>query len=314
MPDIRQQILNQLADRERQQQMFSDPNQFRNTLMERNPLYRPEDEEARDIMSGILPFLGAATEPTKEFLSPDTLMEAILYLLLGSGSKVSKLGKTQFLKSPRGWKELGEYDKKLQDNIGGWLQGLSEKPLSPEVIYRGIPKGTTPRVEKGITHATPWGSIASRGGKGAFGVPSQYTVYQIPTSPKQLYYRGGSMTSSPLESTRIMNERGMTWDQVLDEAKDLFSKRSERHINRISKMNPDYQGYNIPLDELRRDAIQRELEHVLNDIRNATFETDVTNKLGQWSTAKLPSRANRPLPQLLMESEIMEALKQKRKP
>ena len=79
-------------------------------------------------------------------------------------------------------------------------------------------------------------------------------------------------------------------------------------------MNPDYQGYNIPLDELRRDAIQRELEHVLNDIRNATFETDVTNKLGQWSTAKLPSRANRPLPQLLMESEIMEALKQKRKP
>ncbi len=207
------------------------------------------------------------------------------------------------------WDEVIDVDEKLLTKISNWIKGVGEKPTPPSKIYRGVPVGEEPVIKEGYTHASPWQGVSSRGGKGGFGDPRSYEVYETTAEPSRLYYRGGALAESPLERTRIMNEKGMTWDEVLDKGKALFVKKVERKNKLITVNNPEFEGYTTEqLNQIKSGQVDDELKRTLDDIRNATFETDITNKPGKWVKGNLPRRANRPLPQLLTNKEIEEAL------
>jgi hypothetical protein len=228
-------------------------------------------------------------------------------------SQLLKTGSLKpFSKSTKTWQELRGQDEKLQQNISNWLEGTGPKPEEPTTLYRGVPSGTEPKVNEKYTHTSPWGYVASRGGKGAFGDPRAYEVHEAKAQKGHLYYRGGALSESPLESTRIMNAKGMTWNQVLDEGKKLFDSRVTRRLARLQKTNPDFADWSeVDLEQARSDAIRDERNRVIHDIQVASFEADLKNKPGQWASGNLPKKANRPNPVLLTRDEIDTALKNK---
>lgn len=195
-----------------------------------------------------------------------------------------------------------------QKEISNWLHNGGAEPSAPDTIYRGVPKGAPFKAEGKWTHATPWGSVAARGGKGAFGMPrSEYDIHELPAGEDTIYYRGGALADSPLERTRIMNASGMTWKQILDSARKIFDTRKARIERVIDKSNPDYADYSDEsIETIKKNAIQTLANEVVNDVRVASFETDALGQKGRWSDKKIPSRANRPFPKMMTDTELAE--------
>lgn len=212
-------------------------------------------------------------------------------------------------KSTKTWQELRSKDNEVFDSIKDWISGVGEKPSEPSILYRGIPKGAILGDE---SHASPWGYVASRGGKGGFGDPRSHDVYEFPVNKEQKYYRGGALKESPLEFTRIMNEKGMTWNDILDRAKSIYDTRLAR---RYKQLEQDAKENNFDQDWLKstkEQAQETEANRIVDDIRNASFETDLKNKPGRWSEGNLPKKFNRPYPKLATNEELSAADKLKK--
>jgi hypothetical protein len=198
------------------------------------------------------------------------------------------------------WKELRNTDNKLIEDIGKWITGkISTKP-SPNALYRGVPKGKelTPK-DAEYTHGTPWGFSAARGGKGSWGDVSAYDVYEIPVKKDTKYYRGGSLAGDPLEGTRIKNAKGMTWNELLNEAKNLYETELVRE-----KAKARRQGY-----EFSKEDAKDVLDRVINDLTNASFETDLYDKPGIWKGQSVPSELDKVVPKLRSYSDLVEAVR-----
>lgn len=195
----------------------------------------------------------------------------------------------------------------LRSQIKNWLEGSGPKPEAPNTLYRGIPKGATPRLNETFTHVTPWPTVAEREGK--FVSPRSVDVYSMPGSADTLYYRGGAMAESPFETTRIRNAKGMTWDEVLQEAQKIYNVRKLRAATRVNN-DPELSTWSPADREITiRENQRHELNRTLDDIRNATLEADASGRPGVWRNAQLPARANRPHPDLLTTQEIADAKK-----
>lgn len=208
----------------------------------------------------------------------------------------------------RDWKELQKEDEKLKDDITSWLMGETTKMPEPSQIYRGVPKGVVDPVKAGTeyVHGTPWGFSAARGGKGAFGDPTGHNVYSIPATKDTIYYRGGALEGDPLERTRIKNAKGMTWDELMKEAKTLYQNEVIRERAR------DRERGEILGEDVQRDDYKYIADSVANDLSRASFETDMRGKEGIWRGQHVPYELDRELPRLRSYDTIRSVIEAKR--
>jgi hypothetical protein len=195
--------------------------------------------------------------------------------------------------------------------IKSWLLGEGEKPPPPTKIYRGVLKGQNLEPEaKGLwSHGSPWVYTAGAGGKGGLGSYGAYDLYSYPAREGHLYYRGGSLAGDPLESTRINSATGMTWDQVLDKAKELYPTALAK------EMKVRVRGVKDP--ELRAQFTEGVPEYVadslLKDIRNATYETDPHGVEGIWRGREMPKKLAGESPYLRRNSDLERIVNKARK-
>ena len=189
---------------------------------------------------------------------------------------------------------LRRQDDRVTKKIRRWLSGEGERPAAPGKVFRGIPKGVTPKPGRQYTHGTPWRGVAARGGKGAFGSPKSYDVYHHAASPETLYYRGGSLGGDPLESGRIMSAQGMTWDKILEKGRRLY----KRDLARIK--SPDKYD---KMWTVRKAA---------DEIRKASFEVDIGNKPGIWRQKIVPKELRKEMPKLRNYEELEEVVSKAR--
>lgn len=196
-------------------------------------------------------------------------------------------------------KEARAADEAVKSNIIDWLLGKAEKPTGPVEVYRGIPKGAKPVVnETGYTHATPWQYDAGRAGKGAFGDFNANDIYRYDTDASTKYYRGGSLAGDPFESTKINSAGGMTWDEILDQARPLYKQE-------LHKINQKY------LNEPMRESLSLDrwtAEKIAQAVRNAAFEADIGNKPGIWSGHSIPPALGKESPVLRSNTDLMEVI------
>jgi hypothetical protein len=202
------------------------------------------------------------------------------------------------IKSVGNYKAARRYDSRILRKVERWLLDKGKRPSAPPTVFRGIPKGSVPQVGKQYTHGTPWKSTAARGGKGAFGDPRSYDVYQHASSPDTLFYRGGSLAGDPLEFGKIMSAQGMTWDKILDKGKRLY----KRNLARI-KGSDFYDDY----------SKSYQAKEAADQIRRASFETDITNKPGIWSQKVVPRELRTEVPKLRSNEDLKEIINKARK-
>jgi len=184
------------------------------------------------------------------------------------------------------YKNLKESEVNLKEDIVSWLTGKSKKMPKPSTLYRG---GEIPESPEGFVHVSPWPSVAGRAGK--FGSPHDVPIRTIPYSEDTLFYRGGSLSGDPLESTRILNAKGMSWKELMNEAKKLYE-----------------------IEVTRSKVPEEAADKVIRDIINASFEADLKNKPGIWRgpLKDIPSELNRPRPKLRSNDQLVEAVREKR--
>uniref|UniRef100_A0A6M3J1W0 Uncharacterized protein n=1 Tax=viral metagenome TaxID=1070528 RepID=A0A6M3J1W0_9ZZZZ len=201
------------------------------------------------------------------------------------------------------WQELRGIDTKLREKIRDWITGKSSIKPSPLSLYRGVPKGAgilAGDIE--YVHGTPWAFKAARGGKGAFGDPESYDVYKLPIKDDVIYYRGGSLSGDPLESTRIRNSKGMAWDELLDETKVLYE--TDLISERAKSRKGEYQ--------LSEGDMKWIAEKAVDDLANASFEVDLRDKPGIWRGQHVPYELDRKTPRLRSNEDLREAIRTKR--
>lgn len=199
-------------------------------------------------------------------------------LVGGSGTGIGLaglLGSQKPFKINADWQAGRAADESVLNNVTAWLRGLGKRPQEPELIFRGVPKGTAVEIKEPYTHATPWLFEAMRGGKGGFGDPRAHDVYAFKAKPNQLYYRGGSLAGDPYETTRINTIEGAPWNEVLEFTKGLHAKQDTQ--------------------------VQRA-------VKNATFETDVLNRPGIWRGYEAPPALIKERPRLRSIDEIIDIL------
>lgn len=190
-------------------------------------------------------------------------------------------------------------ERRLNEEVRDWLINGGKMPEAPKVIYRGVPKGAIqdfPPGYKHMQHASPWISVAEKGG-----LISGYDhdVYRYPVGAEQIYYRGGALMGDPLESTAIDSIRGIGWNDALAKTKKIFDRNVQRQINSYD--------YDIPADvvnRIRRNAANDAINHLIR----GTFETDVLNKYGKFTSGIPLDRrtAKRITPGLRTNDEIAE--------
>lgn len=188
------------------------------------------------------------------------------------------------------YRALKRQDERIIKKIENWLLGKGERPAAPSRIFRGIPKGSTLELGEQFIHGSPWREIASRGGKGAFGDPRSYDVYQYATDPSTLYYRGGSLAGDPLESGRIMSAQGMTWDKILNKGRGIF-KRDLAQLEYV--------------DEYTESWVAKK---AANEIKRASFEVDIGNKPGIWRQKIVPKELRKEWPKLRSYQDLEEVV------
>lgn len=211
------------------------------------------------------------------------------------------------------------YDDALRASIIDYLRGRGPRPAEPAFMYRGVHHayGPTPKPGKGhhrYIHASPFMRVALKAGK--FSVDGSTAVYAFPVTPGQRYYRAGSLAGDPLESTELLNTKGMTWDEALD----VFKARADKAISRnAAKFNrpptKEQLEYLAYLEQqhgmTREDALAEELDVLVRNVveDNFTagmFETDVDNLPGVWTDKTLPRILSRKYPELRRIDEITE--------
>jgi hypothetical protein len=204
-----------------------------------------------------------------------------------------------------------DLDQPVLKKISSWLMGETVDRPQLEAIYRGVPKGSekiAPESAEYI-HGTPWASVASRGGKGAFGDPHQYDVLAFPVRKETKFYRGGSLEGDPLERTRIDTTKGALWDEALDNAKETYMKEVIRRKAQIQKRYSDSPYLNKELELIPKHAA----EDITHDLMRGTFETDLGGKPGIWEGQHVPHKLARDLPKLRSYDDLEDALIEKKK-
>ena len=181
-----------------------------------------------------------------------------------------------------------------QQAVQDWFLGKGPRPAAPTVIYRGVDKEQGLEAQGKYTHASPWFGVAERAGK--FGGGADVFVVEIADATTRKYYRGGALAGDPLERTRVNSLRGMTWDAVLDAAKQVYDKQ-------VVKLRQQY-GEDVTAEDLTAIKGQAALA-AARDVYNATFETDVANKPGHWVGAiPVPRMLRREYPGLRTNDEV----------
>lgn len=171
----------------------------------------------------------------------------------------------------------------LRKEVIDWLVNEKEKPSHPTILYRGTRnKNDYEPSWEHYQHATPWRHIAERGG--GFAGTGGFNIHQYPAGHDQLYFRGGSLAGDPLESTDIGSMRGYTWDKALDRTKQLYDRYLNQKIesakNEGLDLNEQVSKHRTLLEEYKGISAQQ----ALGSLINGTFETDVLNKYGKWTT------------------------------
>jgi len=193
-----------------------------------------------------------------------------------------------------------EVEEPLEAAIRGWLTGTSKEMPRPTNIYRGVLEGSQIGVEGDIVHGTPWPSVGRSGGKVGGGGKD---VYSVPATPDTIYYRGGSLAGDPLERTKIKNVQGMTWDEVMKEAKELYQLR-------VKNIRKQRRGTGNQLSSEDLDWIA---DGVIQDIRNATYETNLGEASGIWRGKPVTPRLDRETPPLRSYDDLRKVVAEKRK-
>jgi hypothetical protein len=181
--------------------------------------------------------------------------------------------------------EIGQQRDDFDAELAAWISGEGPMPSEPKYIYRGLYGDFTEG------HGSPWLDVAAVAGK-LGGSPGAQDIYRYYDSGNRLYYRGGALAGpeSVLEPTRIDSTYGMTWEQVMQEAKGLYTEF-------LSKDEGSYDEAGVPMktidgdnmqglrfDQLSKKAKDRVLYYAVGsvklDIKNATFEvaTDTLNR------------------------------------
>jgi hypothetical protein len=184
------------------------------------------------------------------------------------------------------YEEAKKNDARLLKQVEQFL--LTGTPVpAPTTLYRG---GTA--VGQAYTHATPWAAVAAKAGKLLGYDPKKpELVYEYKVAKNQKYYRGGALEGDPLETTRIHNAKGMTWDQALNAAKKLFDAE-------VRALPERYTNAYLANPENKQDAIEGIAGQVTEDFFNAVYETDATNKPGVWTNKKVPEELMQDTPKL----------------
>ena len=181
-------------------------------------------------------------------------------------------------------------DAALQEQVLQFLIG-GPRPAEPAMLYRGVPKGASSRPYEKYTHVTPWASVAYRGGKGAVVSPKNTDLYEFPVNNGQKYYRAGALAGDPLETTEIHNAKGMTWDEVLDAAKNLYKEKLRNIDDRYTQQYlSDSENLQTAKEVLAGEA--------LSSFNVAVFEADANNTPGFWVNKKVPAELDRDTPSL----------------
>lgn len=128
-------------------------------------------------------------------------------------------------------------------------------------------------------------------------------VYSVPATPDTIYYRGGSLAGDPLERTKIKNVQGMTWDEVMKEAKELYQLR-------VKNIRKQRRGTGNQLSSEDLDWIA---DGVIQDIRNATYETNLGEASGIWRGKPVTPRLDRETPPLRSYDDLRKVVAEKRK-
>lgn len=181
------------------------------------------------------------------------------------------------------------YNRAIDSNrlgrLKNWLFGSGAVPEEPQRIYRGIPLGIEPEIKEPYTHATPWIDVAARAGKGAFGDPRSNYIISYPTGKDRLYYRGGSLAGDPFETTKIGSAKGMSWNDLLESAKDVNRYYQRKGYDKLDA--PYYTARNFVY---------------------GSFETDVKNKPGIWTNYEVPGILSRENPRLRSTDDLVRVL------
>jgi len=201
-------------------------------------------------------------------------------------------------------KEDYEKERPLVDEVKNWLLNGGDMPAAPQYIYRGIPQGASQDFVPNYTHyqhASPWLHVAEKGGK--FG--GYNDVYRYPAGHDQLYFRGGALEGDPLESTAVGSLRGYTWEKALARTKQLFERELARHERDATSGNFTWTDKEIISN--RRNAANTVLSH----LTRGTFETDVLNKYGKFTTGEpVPRDLKKTSPGLRTRKEIEQYQKE----